>query len=226
MVAGVVLSTLHQSSLGTLYLIVPGKLHELWYTAILPVQFFVSAIAVGLAMVIVESHLSSRAFGRQLEMPLLTTVGRALAGVLGVYAVIRVFDLLQRGVLGSLANLSYESNLALLELVPFLALPLVLLFREAVRRSPRWLYGSALLVVAGFITNRLNVAITGFEGAQGGHYVPSWAEAGITLFIVALGFGAFAFAVKHLNVYPAEDDERGPEPAADAAAAAALPTAA
>lgn len=216
-VAGVVLSTLHQSSLGTLYLIVPGKLHALWYTSILPVQFFVSAISVGLAMVIIESKLSARAFGRQLEMPLLTIVGRALAGVLAVYAVIRFFDLLQRGVLTRLVDLSYESNLALLELVPFLVLPLALLFRRRVRENSRALYGAALLVVAGFITNRLNVGIIGFESAQGGHYLPSWGEAGITLFLVALGFGAFGLAVKHLHVYPEEEaggGETAPPPVA------------
>ena len=65
-IAGVILSTLHQSSLGTVYLIVPGKLHALWYTPLLPVLFWVSSVGAGLAMVIVESRISSRVFGRQL----------------------------------------------------------------------------------------------------------------------------------------------------------------
>ena len=79
MILGVLLSTLHQSSLGTLFLIVPEKLYPLWYTPMLPLLFFVSAIAVGLAMTIFESWHSSRAFGRALELPLLASMGRVLA---------------------------------------------------------------------------------------------------------------------------------------------------
>src|SRR5437763_1192770 len=66
-ILGVILSTLHQSSLGSLYLIMPNKLHPLWYSPLLPVLFFISAIAVGLAMTIFESSMSSKYFGRQLE---------------------------------------------------------------------------------------------------------------------------------------------------------------
>ena len=68
-ILGVILSTLHQSSLGTLYLIMPDKLHPFWYTPLLPVFFFLSAIAVGLAMTIFESSMSAKHFGRQLELP-------------------------------------------------------------------------------------------------------------------------------------------------------------
>ena len=89
MILGVLLSTLHQSSLGTLFLIVPEKLYPLWYTPILPLLFYVSAIAVGLAMTIFESWHSSRAFGRALELPLLMSMARVLAVVLSVYLWIR-----------------------------------------------------------------------------------------------------------------------------------------
>ncbi len=206
-IVGVVLSTLHQSSLGTVYLIVPGKLHALWYTPLLPVIFFVSAVTVGLAMVIVESRLSSRALGRQLEMPLLSSVGHILSGLLILLVGLRFFDFWNCGQLATLFDFSYESRLALLELGPLLILPMFLLASPRVRNNTRWLYGAALLVVAGFIVNRLNVAITAFESATGGHYVPSFAEVGITLFIVALGFGAFTLAAKHLPVYPDEEKE-------------------
>jgi len=220
-VAGVVLSTLHQSSLGTVYLIVPGKLHALWYTPLLPVLFWVSSIGVGLAMVIIESRLSARAFGQHLEMRLLSDVGRILVAVLGVYMVLRVFDLWNRGALGAVFGLSYESLLFQLEFVPFLLLPIVLLAIPRVRANARSLYASALLVVGGFIVHRMNVSVTGFEGAQGGHYLPAWSEVFITLMLVALGFGAFGLAVKHLPVYPRP---AGPDAdAADAADTAPLP---
>ncbi len=206
-ILGVLLSTLHQSSLGTVYLIVPGKLHPIWYTPALPFLFWVSAVAVGLAMLIVESNLSSRAFGRHLEMPVLVTAGRALMAALGVYATLRVFDLATRGMLGRAFDLSYESCLFLVEFALGVVLPLVLLALPKVRTNSRGLYASSLLAVFGFVAHRLNVSITGFEGAQGGHYLPSWSEAGITLFLVALGFGAFSLAVRYLDVFPSPEEE-------------------
>src|SRR5512132_640239 len=83
-IAGVLLSTLHQSSLGTVYLIMVQKLHPFWYSPLLPVFFFLSAICVGLAMTIFESSLSSKHFGRQLELPILQELGRVLMVVLCV----------------------------------------------------------------------------------------------------------------------------------------------
>jgi Ni/Fe-hydrogenase subunit HybB-like protein len=93
-------------------------------------------------------------------------------------------------------------------------LPVALLAFPAVRRNTRGLYGASLLVVLGFILHRLNVSITGFEGAQGGHYIPSWGEVFITLMLLALGFGAFRFAVQHFNVFP-EEGPGVPVPAAN-----------
>lgn len=201
-IAGVILSTVHQSSLGTLFLIAPGKLHALWYTPLLPVIFFVSAICVGLAMVIVESRLSSRAFGRQLEMPLLMDVGRSLVAVLAVLAVIRIYDLASRGVLAEAFTFSYESSFFLVEFLAGVILPAVLLAIPRLRANARALYGTSLLVVMGFIVNRLNVSITGFDAGRGGPYTPAAGEMLITLMLVAIGFAAFGLAVKYLNVYP------------------------
>ncbi len=206
-VLGVLLSTLHQSSLGTVYLIVPGKLHPLWYTPALPFLFWISAVAVGLAMVIVESNLSAHAFKRRLEMPVLVAVGRALLGVLFVFAVVRVHDLASRGMIGRALDLSYESCMFLVEFALGVLAPIALLAFPAVRRNSRGLYAAALLAALGFVANRLNVGITGFEGAQGGRYVPSFSEAFITLFLVALGFAAFGLAVRYLNVFPAEEED-------------------
>ncbi|MHC5051858.1 MAG: NrfD/PsrC family molybdoenzyme membrane anchor subunit, partial [Planctomycetota bacterium] len=205
-VAGVVLSTLHQSSLGTVYLIVPGKLHPLWYTPMLPVMFWVSSVCAGFAMVIVESRLSSRAFGRQLELPLLRQVGRVLVALLAVYGVMRLYDAGSRGVIGLAFSNTYEAYMFQLETFLGLVFPIILLAIPRVRFSGRGLYLASLLVVMGFILHRLNVAITGFESAQGGHYMPAVAEVLITLMLVAVGFGLFGLAVKYLNVYPEKED--------------------
>jgi Ni/Fe-hydrogenase subunit HybB-like protein len=203
-IAGALLSTLHQSSLGSLYLIAPGKLHPLWYTPLLPVLFFLSAIGVGLAMVIVESRLSSRAFGRALELPLLAEVGRVLVAALAFYGVVRVYDLAHRGVIGTAFQPSAEAGFFWLEFLGGVLLPMVLLAIPALRVRPNALYGSALLAVMGFVVHRLNVSITGFESALGGVYVPAWSELAVTLMLVALGLGVFGLAVRYLRVYPDE----------------------
>src|SRR5215471_7377264 len=114
-ILGVLLSTLHQSSLGTLYLIMPNKLHPFWYSPLLPVFFFLSAIAVGLAMTIFESSMSSKYFGRELELPILRDLGRGLVVVLCVYGILRFEDLLHRGVLGLMLKAGYEMYLFWLE---------------------------------------------------------------------------------------------------------------
>jgi len=217
-IAGAVISTLHQSSLGTFYLIMPGKLHPLWYSPYLPLMFYLSAIAGGLAMIIVESRLSSRALGRGLEMPLLMSIGKALFVALGVYGGARLLDLWSRGVLDQVFSGGREAFFFQLELAIGVILPMALLAFEVVRRNSGRLYGAALLVVAGFIVNRLNVSITGLESAQGGHYVPSIAEGIITLMLVGIGIAAFGLAVRFLPVM-AEVEE--PELVAAAAEAPA-----
>jgi Ni/Fe-hydrogenase subunit HybB-like protein len=215
-IAGAIISTLHQSSLGTFYLIMPAKLHPLWYTPLLPVMFFLSAIAGGLAMMIVESRLSSRALGRGLEMPLLVSIGRALQVALLVYLGARLLDMARLGVLGQVFTSTREARFLQLELALGVILPVALLAFPAVLRNSGRLYGAALLVVAGFIVNRLNVSITGLEGAQGAHYVPTVAEGIITLMLVGIGITAFALAVRYLPVMAVVEEpvlEARPAPA-------------
>ena len=208
---GVILSTLHQSSLGTLYLIVPEKLHPFWYSPLLPVFFFISAIAVGLAMTIFESSMSSKHFGRQLELPILQELGRVLVVVLSVYGVLRFEDLLHRGVLKLMFQPGYEMYLFWLEIALSLILPLLLLAQRKVRMSAGGLYVAAVLVVLGFITNRLNVSITGLESAAGMHYVPKWTEIAVTGAIIAAGFALFGLAEQYLPIFPAEQPQRALE---------------
>ena len=204
-IGGVILSTLHQSSLGTLYLIMPEKLHPFWYSPLLPVFFFFSAIAVGLAMTIFESSMSAKHFGRQLELPIIRELGRVLLVVLGVIAILRFEDLLHRGVLRLTLKPGYEMYLFWLEITLGLILPLVLLSQKKIRTSPNGLYVIAVLVVLGFITNRLNVSITGLESSAGIHYVPKWTELAITAAIIAAGFALFGLAAKYLPIFPAEE---------------------
>jgi Ni/Fe-hydrogenase subunit HybB-like protein len=203
-ILGVILSTLHQSSLGSLYLILPEKLHPFWYSPLLPVFFFLSAIAVGLAMTIFESSQSAKHFGLQLELSVLRELGRVLVVVLWLYAILRFEDLAHRGVLPLMIRPGYEMYLFWLELTLALILPLILLSLRKVRTSPTGLYWSAVLVVLGFITNRMNVSITGFEGSTGVRYFPKWSELAVTGMIIGAGFALFGLAVKYLPIFPAE----------------------
>jgi len=199
-ILGVILSTLHQSSLGSLYLIVPEKLYPLWYTSLMPVFFFISALCAGLAMTIFESWQSSRAFGKHLELPLISGMGRLLAVLLSVYMTARFLDLLHRGVLPLLARRRPETYLFILEIALFLV-PMFLLFRRKVYSNASALYGCAVMVLLGFVANRLNVSVTGVEAGSGIAYFPKWTEIAVTLFIVALGFAIFRFAVKYLPIF-------------------------
>jgi Ni/Fe-hydrogenase subunit HybB-like protein len=209
MILGVLLSTLHQSSLGTLFLIVPEKLYPLWYTPILPLLFYVSAIAVGLAMTIFESWHSSRAFGRELELPLLMSMARVLAVVMSVYLWIRFLDLSHRHVFGLLSQNRIETWLFGLEIV-LMVVPTVLLYQQKIRSSPGRLYGCAVMVVFGFIANRLNVGTTGLEAGSGTHYIPRWSEVAITLSIVAAGFLIFRLVAQYFPIFEAHSAEIAP----------------
>ena len=219
-IAGVIFSTLHQASLGSVYLIVPTKLHPFWYSPLLPVFFFISAVAVGLAMTIFESTLSAKYFGRQLELPLLQDLGRALLVVLLVYSVLRFEDLLHRHMLGKILASGYERNLFLLEIALALALPIVLLLFKRVREMPGGLYLASVSTLLGFVTNRLNVAVTGMEASAGVRYVPRWTEIAVTAAMVAGGFAIFGFVAKYLPVFP-EEEHRAVEASAAAATAVA-----
>ena len=200
-ILGVILSTLHQSSLGSLYLIVPGKLYPLWYSPLEPVFFFVSALCAGLAMTVFESWHSRKAFGKQLEQSLLTSLGRVLAVALSFYLALRFVDMVHRGVFHLLLLPRTETYLFLLE-IALLLIPMLLLFQRRIHQNPTALYFCSVLTLLGFVTNRMNVAITGMEASSGTYYFPKWTELAITLSLVAAAFAIFWLAVKYLPVFP------------------------
>jgi c(7)-type cytochrome triheme protein len=203
-ILGVILSMLHQSSLGSLFLIVPEKLHPLWYSPLLPVFFFISAMGLGCAMTIFESFLSYRAFRKRLEIDLLADLGKVVVVILAVYLVLKVQDLMGKGALGLAFGPTYEGRMFLAEMLLGVVAPMVLLVIPQIRTNHFGLFVSSVMVVLGFIMNRLNVSITGME-ASSVLYFPSWTEASVTIMIVALGFVLFGLAVKYLPVFPSEE---------------------
>ena len=208
-ILGVLLSTMHQSSLGTLYVIAPEKLHGLWYTPILPIFFFISAVAGGLAMTIFESFMSWRAFGKRLEADLLRGLGRVIVVTLGVYTLWRFEDLYLRGNLHLAFEVTPEAVMFWGEIGLGAILPMVLLASRRVRHNEQGLFFAAMLAIMGFIVNRMNVAITGMTASSGTTYVPSWMEFAVTMSIVGAGFALFALAVKFLPVFPEPTGEVG-----------------
>ena len=172
----------------------------------LPFLFFISAIGVGLSMTIVESNLTSRSLGRAIESEILRRVGRVAVGVYGLYLVLRFGDLAWRGQLGALWPVDRAAAFFLIEIVAGFMIPLVLYAMPRVRRNSHWLYRTAQLAVFGFLVNRLNVGITGFEVISGVRYTPSWEEVAVTLSLVTAGVVMFALAVRYLPVLEAEPE--------------------
>jgi Ni/Fe-hydrogenase subunit HybB-like protein len=205
--AGVILSSLHQSSLGSLYLIVPEKVYPLWYSSNLPYLFFVSAVAVGPAMVIIESFLSSRAFGREIELPILSQIAKITAVALAVYLVLKIENVSSAYLWPLVFTFNLEGILYWVEIGFGVVLPIALLVNPRVRSDKKGLFLCSLLVVLGFVMNRLNLAITSLERNAGTAYFPSWMEISITLMIVALGFAAFRLAVRYLPIFPGTSDD-------------------
>lgn len=199
--AGVLLSTLHQSSLGSLFLIMPQKIHPLWYSGLLPIMFFISAVGVGLAMVIVESYFSRRAFGREIEWHLLSDFGKFMIMPMLLLAVIRGFDLFQTGGIALAFVPSREAALFWLEILLSIVGPLVLILGFRASERPHWLLTTAFMSVGGFILNRLNVAITAIDATVRAGYFPSFWEVMISLGVVTAGCLVFAAAVKYLPIY-------------------------
>jgi Ni/Fe-hydrogenase subunit HybB-like protein len=214
-ILGVVLSTLHQSSLGSLLLIQPAKLHPLWWTPILPLLFFISAITIGLSMIILESTLSARYFHRGLETHLLEKLARAIPIVLGIYMAIKFGQLAFAGDLKTLFTGGLMSFLFWTEILVGAVLPLVLFSFKKVRQSPKGLFYGAIAVLLGMILNRFNVSWFAVKHPDpltylptfmsNVRYVPSLPEVAISLGIFSAGILAFGLAVKYLPVFEEEE---------------------
>jgi len=200
-ILGVILSFLHQSSLGSLYLIMPSKLYPFWYSPMLPIFFLISAIAAGCSMVILESHLSFQAFGHRLEINVLRHLGRVLLVLLALYLVLKIQDFMTRDIWNLMLLPRMETLVFWLELLLGIVAPIIMLSIRRIRLSTTGLYVASVFTIAGFLFNRLNVTITGMEASAGIHYVPSWMEIMVTLAIVGTMIFLFALVVRYLPIF-------------------------
>lgn len=200
-VAGLVLSTLHQSSLGALYLALPEKLSDLWATRAVGPLFYASAVIAGLAVVIVESLVSARAHGREPDLGLLASLGKGLGIALLVYFSMKVTDLYARGT--SIWHTDFPHLMFYLELFGTVALPAVLLSFRELRETRSGLLWASGLAAFGVVLNRFNVSLTGYAGYRDFRYFPSIAELALSAGLVVLAVLAFELGARRLPVYGA-----------------------
>ena len=184
-ITGVVLSTLHQSSLGTMLLMMPNSLSALWYTPILPLLFLFSAVAVGPAMAIFESTLSTKVFGHKLSLDILAGLGKVIPYILGLYLLLKIVDLMVAGELGLAFSWSPYSLLWWAEIIIGVILPIILFSLPNVRQSRNLLFWTAILVIIGLIINRFNVSLLALEPRPGTSYFPHWMEFAISAGLIA-----------------------------------------
>jgi len=212
---GVVLSTLHQSSLGALFLIAPSKLHPLWYSSYLPIYFFITAIIAGLSMVVFESTLSHRYFKEKMdethlsENPHVTLgFGKAASLVLAGYFLIKVIGI-SAGNHWHLLSTGYGMWF-LLELFGFVALPSFTYAVGVREKNLKLIRYTAVWTVLGIVLNRLNISLIAFNWhlPASERYVPHWMEIGISVFIVTVGIIAFRFIVTRMPIFYEHPDYR------------------
>lgn len=205
---GTVLPMMHQSSLGTLLVVLGVQIHPLWQTPVLPLLYLLSAITMGYAVVLFESCLGSSAERRRLETPMLTPLAKIMLGFLAVYLVVRVADLVIRGALPKAFVPSVEALMFWLEMASFIA-PLILIGAESNRRNPARLFLAGVLLMLGGALMRLNGYLIGYEtnidGAGGFSYFPTLAEVLVTAGMFAIEVIGYIIITRRFPVLPREE---------------------
>ena len=200
-IAGVVLSTLHQSSLGTLMVIAGPKMHPLWQTPILPLLFLLSAISVGFPMVIFESLLASRSLGLKPEMHLLSKLGSMIAPLLGVYLAFKIGDMFIRETFVYLKEFNTASVMFTIELLFGVIIPLRMFLSPKVLKSPLFLFIASALVVFGVLLNRINNFVVAYNPPYSAQsYFPSFGEISVTIAFIAILILLYRFIVLNFPV--------------------------
>jgi len=211
-IAGIILSTLHQSSLGSLFLIMPHRVHPLWYSPWIPYMFFTSAIATGMLALIVEGFIVEKWFKRGMHFDLLTSLGKWAILPLGLYLVLRLSDLFLRGVLPGAIDGSWQSILFLTEILLCGIFPIILLSIKKIRETREGLLTSAILGVLGIMSQRMSLSMFTMFRAEGTSYVPSLGETAIAFAIPAAAVLLYLFFAENLSILGVQTEEEGEAP--------------
>ncbi len=202
-IIGVMLPTLHQSSLGSLYIITVDRLYPTWWSMLIPVFFLTSAVFVGPAMVTFEGWMSAKAYKRDFvhEMPVLSSLVKVSAWLLLFYFILKCVDLSYRGAWDYVFNGTLQGNFFIVEMLFGVLVPMVMYFTPSIRNSVGGIVSASVLVVAGVVFNRMNVVFTGMAPAAGGTYFPSWMEWTITVGLIAAGVLLYCFIVENFAIF-------------------------
>ena len=219
-IVGIVISTGHQNSLGSMLLIMTHSIDPLWYTPIIPALYFVSAMAVGPAMVIFEGTLSGAVFGHKISQDIFTGLGRIVSGILVVYLIMRLADMAVAGHFGMIIH-SYPQNIYwLIEIVGGVVLPIILFNIPKVQQSKKGMFIAALLyIVLGLSFNRFIMSSVWLQIRPGYTYFPSWQEFAVSIGLVAWALMMFQIAMRllpiagHHGEEEAKSDHAAPEAA-------------
>ncbi|MBW1898308.1 MAG: hypothetical protein JRI61_04525 [Deltaproteobacteria bacterium] len=207
-ILGVVLSTLHQSSLGALFLIAPSKLHPLWYSQYIAVYFFVSSVIAGLSMVVFEGTLSHSAFHHKMDEtykkehnPVIFAFGKAASFILAGYFFIKVIGI-SAGDNWHLLPTPYGMWF-LVELLGFVLLPCFMYAMGVRDKNLNLIKFTAIWTVIGIVLNRLNVCIIAFNWhlPASERYFPHWMEIGLSIFMVTGLIIVFKFVSGRMPVF-------------------------
>lgn len=197
-ILGVVISMYHQSYLGLVMVFAVDRIHSLWWSPWLPLMFLLTAISVGFAVVTVESYLSARSFRRRLEKDMLARLAGIIPYVLGVYLLLRLFDLIYYGKL-PLLFADWWGLVYIFEMAIFILIPIYMLSKKSVRYDIGKLLTVSILMIAGIILNRLNTYLFTYQPRPGRTYFPTLEEILVTAALIALLFVGYKVLA---NIFP------------------------
>jgi len=201
---GVMLSTLHQSSLGAVFLIAPSKMSPLWWDTKLPFHFLVSAVAMGLGMVSFETMLSGKFLQHKVDKEIFYGLARGTLIVLSFYLLLKLYQLFTVASPGMAFDGSVEGNMYLLEMLIGVIGPIAILSVKKLRENVNVIFSVNILVIVGVLLNRMNVCLFSMEAYnswRGFAYSPSWKEFVVSLGVISLGVFLYKMSAKHLPLF-------------------------
>lgn len=201
---GVMLSTLHQASLGAVFLIAPSKMSPLWWSEVMPYHFLISAVAMGLSMVSFEAMLSKKFLHHSVDNEVFYGLARGCLIVLSFYLVVKLYQWFVHAGIGAAFNGTIEANMFLLEMLIGVIIPIVILSIKKYRTNVNIIFKVNIIVIAGVMLNRMNVCLFSMEQFnmwKGFSYTPSWMEFMVSLGIISLGVLLFKMSAKYLPLF-------------------------
>ena len=203
---GVLLPMMHQSSLGSMLVVMGSQVNPLWQTPAVPLLYLLTAIVIGYGVVLFESCIAASAYRRSIEMHLLNPLAKIMLGVLAAYLVVRLGDLAVRGAIGEAFKPRFTTLSFWVENLCFIA-PFFLIGNEQARRNPANLFLAGVSIMVGGILLRLNGFLIGYghHTGTGWHYFPSFAEVMVTAGMFAIEVLGYIIITRRFPVLPREE---------------------